>query len=76
MTYTTEQINDAGRLLSEHAVTEIERVMLAPSVYRTMFTGYLPPLTRRQRLRGRLQGYRYRISMAVDVLRGRHDCEY
>ena len=45
--------------------------------YRSIYSPVnLPPLTRRQRLRVKLAGLRWRIVTAVEVLRGQHECWY
>ena len=80
--YTLAEIKKAAGDLNRHAQSANEE--WARSVLRAMHvTLPLPRLTRRQAirrryrlLRYRLSDYRYRVGLAADVLRNRHDCDY
>lgn len=58
----------------DEVVAVIERYLLADNPWQPQLIE-APPLTRGQRIRGRLLGYRWRIELAVEALRGRHECE-
>ena len=63
----------ADLLLKQAAMTMDETIfdILGPGFFLER-----PKATRRQRLRYRLIEYRYRISLAADALRGRHECNW
>ena len=74
MDYTLEQIDRAGNLLGEQLIPLLEAQIRAELA---IWEGReLPPLTRLQRVQGRLHEYRYRVELAAEALRGRHDCDY
>lgn len=58
--------------VAQHLIDQMTKPLPAFSFY--FRHKPLPPLTRRQRLRGKWLAKTYRIRTAIDVLRGRHSC--
>jgi hypothetical protein len=69
--------NAGGDLIPQVVFDDMILQRSSDNLLRRMFPAEPPrPLTHRERIRGRLLNWRYRIELAVEVLRGRHECGY
>jgi hypothetical protein len=69
--------DDGGHVIPEAFLDDAVKQLTSNNLYRYhWFLRPVRPLTRGERIRGRLLNWRYRIEIAVEALRGRHECGY
>jgi hypothetical protein len=64
-----------GALIPQVVLDDMVNRCRSDNLYRS-FLPALRPLTRRERIRARFFSWRYRVAVAVEALRGRHECGY
>lgn len=75
--YLTDPIRtsgDGGFAIPVEFAAEYAELAFLPSVFASIPSRPLPPLTRRQRIRGRWHRVRDHWSLVWDAVRGRHRC--
>jgi hypothetical protein len=74
---STEFARSGGDLIPQVVFDDMLAQLSSDNVLRRVFPASpLRPLTRRERIRARFFSWRYRVALAVEALRGRHECGF